>query len=99
MSESQDYISQVQSSNIENDIDNEEKNDLVSDLQEANDILSYFKREYSQSDPERYQELLTEHEELRITTIEAVKSENLITTNELDSIKKEFEDVENLEGY
>jgi hypothetical protein len=99
MFESQDYISQVQSSNIENDIDNEEKNDLVSDLQVAADILAYFKKEYSESDPDRYKIILQEYEELKSVTIKAVRSENIITLNELDKIKKEFEDIKEIESY
>ena len=46
MSELNEFIPLVQSSEVKNDSDNEIKNDLVSDLQEANDILAYFKKEY-----------------------------------------------------
>jgi tellurite resistance protein len=99
MSELIEFIPLVQSSEVENDVDNEQKNDLVSDLQEANDILAYFKKEYGNTEPERYQKLLKEHEDLRVTTIDAVKSENKITVSELESIKKEFEDIKEIESY
>ncbi len=85
----------IQSTELEN---NEYKNEAINQTDEALKILNYFREEYGVNSKE-FINVKKEYDELKEKTRLIFQSNSKITKIEIESLKKEFEDIKDLESY
>jgi len=86
-------IEQVQHSETQKEI----KSETIYQLKLANQILERYKNKYG-ANWSKFEQAKKEYNDIKIATIEALKSERAIIQSELQSIQKEVGDLKNIES-